>query len=166
MLEPAISGLGLWLREPSGPLRANGSVWAEEACSQSRCWRVINVGRLPSCSRRGRGPQLTVACWASEQPGLVSMALGVHGIPSRLGGLRLRSCPEFCLSDRDLRNLRLFWGLSVLLAWLLGCLPARTHCVLMEREYVTWGWCRRHPMGGPFDACTPWGGLSLLPSFD
>lgn len=69
MSEPDVRAwVCLWLRELSGPLRANGSVWATEACGGAGCWRVINVaGSLPAaCSPPGRGPPGSVAHWARE----------------------------------------------------------------------------------------------------
>lgn len=76
--------------------------------------------------RRWRGPRCTAAHWASERPGLVSTAVE----QSRLllaRRLEVRSCPEFCLTHPDFRNLRLVWVLLVLLVWfwvavfLAGC---------------------------------------------
>lgn len=126
---PARSGLGLWPREPSGPLRANGSVWAKEAL-QSISLPAGNKRRpAPSCSRRRWGPLRTVACGASEQPGLVSVAgRGAWHVSARVREPRPRSCPEFHLSDSDFRKTR-GWFRSlgfrlVPLAGLWDCVPA------------------------------------------
>lgn len=72
------------------------------------------------------------ARWASERPGLDSTAVE----QSRLVLAQrpeVRSCPEFCLTHPDFRNLRLVWGLLVLLVWFWVAVFLQGVHVLMER---------------------------------
>lgn len=100
-----------------------------------------------------------IACWASDQPGLVSPALGLLAplLGRKNGGPR--SCPEFCPSDPDFRSLRLVFGAmgSAGLAFgVSSCRVSGTQHVPVERTCVTQGQGESRPTRGVGMMCPPW----------